>query len=180
MAVFVSMLRGINVIGHNRIKMKDLRELYKTLDMKKVRTYLQSGNVIFDSNEQNPNILKEIIEKGLKKAFGFEVKALLRTTEELKTTIDNNPFLTESNIDPEKLYVTFLSSPLDSTRLKNLPANQNKNDRFIISNEEIYLQCPNGYGRTKFSNDFFEKKLKLTATTRNWKTVNALLEMARN
>jgi uncharacterized protein (DUF1697 family) len=179
MAVFISLLRGINVTGHNSLKMKDLRDLYEALGMKKVRTYLQSGNVVFESDEENPDVLTRTIEKGIKQNSDLEVKVLLRTTEELESVIDNNPFLQEENINPERLYVTFLSSSPESARMKGVPT-QDKKDRFIISNEEIYLHCPDGYGRTKLSNDFFERKLKLTATTRNWKTVNALRDMARN
>lgn len=180
MAVFISLLRGINVTGHNRIKMNDLRELYEALDLKKVRTYLQSGNVVFKYDEPDKSTLTDTIEKGIKQTSGLEIKVLLRTAEELETTINNNPFLQESNTEPERLYITFLSSSRDRVRLQALQENRDKNDRFIISNEEIYLYCPNGYGKTKYSNDFFERKLKITATTRNWKTVNTLLEMARN
>lgn len=179
MAVFISLLRGINVTGHNSLKMKDLRDLYETLGMKKVRTYLQSGNVVFDSDEENPDVLTKTIEKGIKRNFGLDVAVLLRTTEQLETTIDANPFLRENDTDPERLYVTFLSSLPDNARMKDVPT-KDKKDRFIISNKEIYLHCPDGYGRTKFTNDFFERKMKLTATTRNWKTVNALRDMARN
>lgn len=180
MAVLISLLRGINVTGHNRIKMKDLRELYEALDLEKVRTYLQSGNVVFNYEEPDKSALADTIEKGIKQTSGLEVKVLLRTAEELETIVNNNPFVRENNIESERLYITFLSSSPDSARLQTLPENKDKNDRFIISDEEIYLYCPDGYGKTKFSNDFFERKLKITATTRNWKTVNALLGIARN
>jgi len=180
MAAFISLLRGINVTGYKTIKMKDLQTIYESLGLRNVRTYVQSGNVVFDSAGQGARVFSQDIEEKIKQTYGFEVAVILRTPEEISAVIVNNPFLKETNIDVARLYVTFLSSPPDDALVRNLTVTQDNSDRFAIAGKEIYLHCANGYGRTRFSSDFFEKKLKLTATTRNWKTVNALLSMAVN
>jgi len=175
MTTYISMLRGINVSGQKKIKMEELKELYISLGFKNIQTYIQSGNVIFVSSDKIVSKLINKIERKIKKSFGFEVLVLIRTKNDLKKLIDNNPFAKKDN---SKLLVTLLSdtpllSPIDEiTKIKD------DSEEFLISGKEIYLFCPNGYGKSKLSNNFFERKLKLSATTRNWKTVNKLLELA--
>jgi len=178
MNTFISMLRGINVSGQKKIRMAELRDLYKKLYFTNVETYVQSGNVVFDSNEEEQAALSAIIEKEIEQSFGYSVSVLVRTADDLQKVIDSNPFLNERNEDSARLYVTFLShAPLES-KLNNLYVAECKKDEFFVKDKEIFLFCPNGYGRTKLTNNFFEKKLNLSATTRNWKTVNALCNMA--
>ena len=171
MTTYISLLRGINVSGHKPIGMEELRYLYKSLGFSNVQSYIQSGNVIFSSEESSISTLVTIIQKAINDSFGFEVVVIIRTKEELNKIIENTPY---SKQDISKLHVTFLS---DSP--KSIPIEEMKNDidTFLISGTEIYLFCPSGYGRTKLSNNFFEKKLKVNATTRNWKTVMKLFEM---
>lgn len=177
MSTFISMLRGINVSGHNKIGMADLKYLYESLNFRHVLTYVQSGNVIFDSTIWDVPKLTSIIESAILKSFGLTVPVVIRNNTDFQRIINNNPFLINRNEDPAKFHVTFLlNSPAKSDLIK-LPSSPNDNDEFILSGNEIFLFCPNGYGNTKLNNNFFEKKLNTTATTRNWNTVNTLYKM---
>jgi uncharacterized protein (DUF1697 family) len=239
MKTFISFIRGINVSGKNRISMPDLKRLCESLGLRNVSTYIQSGNVVFESFEENPMIIGKEIQAGIKNTLGMDVRVIVRDQEELKWILDSNPFIIDRNKDTEKLYVTFLfdipgdlaisklavavlrymspaadgggslkginssgirtyrkdgsgSSPLidSDSRVVNiedgggskygkvlLKTGPNKGDEFIMYGKEIFLYCQYGYGKTKFSNTYFEKKLGVSATTRNWKTVNALFEI---
>ena len=172
------MLRGINVSGQKTIRMKDLVSLYESLGLGDVRTYVQSGNVIFTSPQRDTRELSGLIEQTIEQASGFKVAVLVRTPSELQFVIRHNPLLNEPDIDKIKLAVTFLSDVPDSSRVRQIQGATDSSDKFVIVNKEIYLYCPSGFARTKFSNEFFEKKLGVTATTRNWRTVNALLDIA--
>jgi uncharacterized protein (DUF1697 family) len=174
MNTYISMLRGINVTGYNKISMADLKKLYESLDLQNVVTYIQSGNVIFDSKQKDFK-LPALIELNIKKTFDLNVSVILRTGNDLESIILNNPFIKRKE-DPSKLHITFLNSPPSDLRRFSLP--QNECDEFIIFDREIFLFCPNGYGKTKFTNNFFESKLNLTSTTRNWNTVNALYKIS--
>jgi uncharacterized protein (DUF1697 family) len=185
MKTFISMLRGINVSGQNKIRMPELKGLYESLNLANVVTYIQSGNVLFDCAEQDPAPIARAIEAEIARSFGTPVRVLLRDKNRFQKIIDNNPFVNQRNEDPEKLHVTFLSDRPSEPALSNLPlpadpkrSGAGNSDEFLVSEKEIYLFCPNGYSRTKFSNSFFERKLGVSATTRNWKTVNALYEIA--
>jgi uncharacterized protein (DUF1697 family) len=185
MKTFISLLRGINVSGQNKIRMPDLKGLYESLNLANVETYIQSGNVIFDYEEQDPARLVRTIEAAIGRTFETSVQVLLRDKNRFQQIIDSNPFFNQRNEDPEKLHVTFLSESPSESALRNLPnppdpkrSGAGNGDEFLVYDKEIYLFCPNGYGQTKFSNSFFERKLKVNATTRNWKTVNVLYEMA--
>src|SRR2546425_12168493 len=171
------MLRGINVTGHKTIKMQDLRTLCNKLGYRDVQTYVQSGNIVFETKGTPANLSKQI-SKAINDAYGFDVPVFTRTLMEMQRIISANPFLKEKNIDQSKLHVTFLSETPQADSLRELgkvPAGQ---DRFHTVHNEIYLHCPNGYGRTKLSNTMIEKTLSVAATTRNWRTSNTLLEMA--
>jgi len=178
MTAYISMLRGINVAGHKPVSMSELRELFEGLGCKRVRTYIQSGNVVFEAARQAPSNLSKQIEEKILSDFGFPVPVISKTAEEMGAAIRNNPFLREKGIDPLKLHVTFLSQAPTLGALKKLDALAAEPDRFRCSGREIYLHCPNGYGTTKLSNNALEKALSVTATTRNWRTVNKLYEMA--
>jgi uncharacterized protein (DUF1697 family) len=178
MTTYISLLRGINVSGQKKIKMEELITLYESLDLKHIKTYVQSGNVIFDSSQKDISELSTMIQQKIKQVFGFPVSVFLRTQSELQRIIATNPFLNETSIDINKLYVTFLfDAPIESA-LSQMKEINTESDEFIISNKEILLHCPKGYGRTKYSNNFFEKKLGITATTRNWKTVTQLFAIS--
>jgi uncharacterized protein (DUF1697 family) len=175
MKTFLSILRGINVSGQKIIRMADLMALYEELNFKNVTTYIQSGNVVFNSND-GKDLAKRIKQKIAKK-YNFQVPVIIRTGEEMKTVLNHNPFLKEKNIETDKLHVTFLAENPKPELIDKLKGLNFEPDRFIPSSKEVYLYCPNGYGRTKLSNNFFESKLNVTATTRNWRTVNELFKI---
>ena len=177
---YIAMLRGINVSGHKVIKMERLREAFESLGFRNVKTYLQSGNVVFEAGKNSPDTFSERIGKMIWRDFGFAVPVLLRTSKEMERIIHQNPFFKKAGIDDSKLHVTFLSGAAPNTAEESLGALVVKPEQFHINAREIYLYCPNGYGRSKLSNTAIEQKLGLGATTRNWKSVNALLAMAQS
>jgi uncharacterized protein (DUF1697 family) len=172
------MLRGINVTGHNTIKMQDLRTVCNKLGYRNVQTYVQSGNIVFETTKGSPAQLSKQLSKAIRDAQGFDVPVFIRTVDEMKKIVSANPFLKERNIDTSKLHVTFLSEAPRAGSLENLGKIPAGPDRFHAVHNEIYLYCPDGYGRTKLSNAMIEKTLSVGATTRNWRTSNTLLEMA--
>ena len=174
------MLRGINVSGQKKIQMADLRSLYESLGLVKVRTYVQSGNVVFGSSESDTVKLTGLIEAQIEQVFGYALPIFVRGIAEFERIITSNPFLTARNEDPAKLHVTFLYRPLAESTLGNVLSPNTDGDEFFVGDQEIFLFCPNGYGRTKLSNNYFERKLKVAATTRNWQTVLALLKIAKD
>jgi len=178
MTTYISMLRGINVGGHNKAPMNRLRAMFEALGCEQVRTYIQSGNVVFKTAKSAPSFLSRKIEERILMDFGFSVSVISRTSAELGKAIHNNPFLREKGIDPLQLHVTFLSQAPVRTALRKLDTLATDPDRFRCSRREIYLHCPDGYGRTRLSNNALEMALSVTATTRNWRTVNKLYEMA--
>lgn len=179
MTTYVSMLRGINVSGQKKVNMQDLKLLYEELNLQNVRTYIQSGNVVFEAEEKDINDVSNIIEEKLFKKYNFEVPVIVKTAADMEAIIQGNTFLQRENIDQDKLHVTFLRHMPSSGNVEKLSASNYDQDEFIICANVIYLFCPNGYGRTKLTNSFFENKLKTIATTRNWRTVNELLKIAR-
>jgi uncharacterized protein (DUF1697 family) len=178
MHTYISMLRGINVSGQKMIKMTDLKALYESLRCSNVATYIQSGNVGFRSGSNDPFSIGTSIEKAIEKSFGFSVTVILRRPAEFRKVINKCPFLGTARVDESRLYVTFLKSrPAPSLVKAIAPVPVKTADIYEIAGSEIYLHCPDGYGKTLFSNSFFEKHLKVAATTRNWKTVQTLLAM---
>lgn len=173
------MLRGINVSGQKLLRMEALREIYVGLGLANPRTYVQSGNVIFESDEKDLAALRKRIEAGIQIACGYSVPVFIRQGRELLHILEHNPFLTRRNIDLTRLYVTFLyNSPPESAWGKAIvPAGIA--DEFSRGEQDVHLFCPNGYGKTKLSNGFFERKLGVPVTTRNWNTVNALYRMVQ-
>ncbi len=177
---YISLLRGINVLGKKTIRMEDLAKLYETLGFKNVRTYVQSGNVLFDSPERDSSKLSALIATGIKKKFGYDVVVLITTGKELSEVIARNPFAKDPRIDKSKLHVTLLSELPKPALLKELQPFPGETDQFKVVGKAVYIHCPNGYGRTKYHNNFFEKVLKTSATTRNWNTVNKLLALVQS
>jgi uncharacterized protein (DUF1697 family) len=178
MAIYVAMLRGINVGGQKIVKMERLRASFEGLGFSRVRTYVQSGNVVFEVPKDTSNKLSRRIGEKILSDFGFTVPLILRASGEMKKTVSENPFLKEKGIDSSKLHVTFLSGFPDATALRKLDTLDRGSDQFRVNGREIYLYCPEGYGRTKLSNTTFERLLSIDATTRNWKTVSTLAGMS--
>ena len=179
MKSYISILRGINVSGQKIIKMNDLQNLYKNLGFQNVTTYIQSGNVVFSYKDFDTKNLEEIITKQIATEFGFEVPVIVLTVDELQQIVDNNPFAKDADKEQSFLHVTFLASIPEQYDQKMIEDKKQNNEEIIFTDQAIYLYCPNGYGNTKLSNSFIENKLKVKATTRNWKTTNVLLGMAK-
>jgi len=172
------MLRGINVGGHEKVPMKQLRAMFEALGFDQVRTFIQSGNVVFNAAKISPLNLSKRIEARILEEFGFAVSVLTKTSEEMGKAIQANPFLREKGIDTTKLHVSFLAEAPAVAGLKKLESLDAGCDQFRASGHEIYLYCPGGYGQTKLANNALEKMLSVSATTRNWNTVNKLYEMS--
>jgi uncharacterized protein (DUF1697 family) len=139
---------------------------------------VQSGNVVFESADAQAGDLARRIEAQIRSTFGYQVPVLVRRPEDLRRILADNPFLRREGTAIEQLYVTFFDGAPARAGLEGLPNPNADGDEFALGVEEVFLWCPNGYGRTKLNNNFFERKLKMAATTRNWKTVMALQEIA--
>ena len=174
MKTYAALLRGVNV-GKNKLAMPDLRALLTDLGAQDVRTYLQSGNAVFGHATNDVTDLAQSIEYGLAR-LGVSSKVLLRTGSELSGVLAGNPYL-ERESDPTKLHVTFLAEAPAADRAQRLQAPAGETADFSIAGKEVYLHCPDGYGRTKLTINFFESRLGTVATTRNWRTVTALTEL---
>ncbi len=179
MTIYISMLRGINVSGQKRIRMEELSQIYQALNFADVETYLQSGNVVFEDMEADTDKLAASIEADIEKFLGFSLKVFVRSIGEFARIVAGNPFTAAQHLEPAKLHVTFLCKPLPREALEGMNNPNDDGDEFFLAGNKIYLYCPNGYGRTKLNNNFFEKRSGLPATTRNWNTVKALYEMAK-
>ncbi|KAA9331755.1 DUF1697 domain-containing protein [Adhaeribacter soli] len=177
MQTYTALLRGINVSGHKKIKMPDLKALFENLGFTNVRTYIQSGNVVFDSETSED--LESKISAKIREQFGFEVPVICRNKQEMEEVLRRNPYAEMAEFDPEKLYVTFLAEEPQPDKLEAIKAFTFEPEMYTILGREVYVYCFNGYGNTKLENLFFEKKLKVTCTTRNWRTVNKLVEMSQ-
>jgi uncharacterized protein (DUF1697 family) len=177
MPVYIAMLRGINVGGHNRIKMDRLRTSLEALGFEQVKTYIQSGNVVLKSATISPAALSRKIEKQIVSEFGFSVSVISRTTDEINKTIANNPFLNDSRINPEKLHVAFLSEAPAPLALKRLAELTLEPDQACCLGKEVYFYFPNGVSGSSLWKHPLDRVLSVEATTRNWKTVNTLHQM---
>ncbi len=175
--VHLCLLRGINVSGHNMIKMEALKTTLEGIGFQNVQTYIQSGNVFVDINEENAAAIGFKIKQEIFKVFGYEVPIVVIGLADLETCLKNNPFLKEKEIDSKKLYVAFVSKELSSDSINDLRISQFKPDEVSIDASRIYIKYAVGAGKTRFDQKYIEKKLNVTATIRNWNTVTQLLKM---
>ncbi len=176
MTTFVVMLRGINVSGRNRLAMDDLRGIITDSGGTDVQTYIQSGNAVFLSDRPSSAVVTSL-ETGLQDVLGNRVPVLVRTKEELARVIAANPFLPRH--DPKILHVTFMEAEPDTAAIASVGTTKTDVDQLQVIGREVYLLCPNGYGKTKLTNTFFERRFGSGATTRNWKTITTLGRMAQ-
>jgi uncharacterized protein (DUF1697 family) len=173
------MLRGINVGAHKRIKMDQLRTSFETLGFEQVRTYIQSGNVIFKTTKLSPALLSKRIEDRILSDFGFPVSVISRTANEMTEVIEGNPFLKQRGIDREKLHVTFLSDAPAPAALEKLAPLIAAPDRSCCLGKEIFFYLPNGVSQSVLMKAPVDRILAVVTTTRNWRTVNALHQMCQ-
>ena len=182
MTVFISMLRGVNLARHNRMKMEALKAVYASLGLLEPRTFIQSGNVIFKTGIRDtvpdPAKLAKRIEDGIEKSFGFRPDVIVRTASELREVLANNPFANRTGIDPSRLLVTFLSKAPDSEAREKLLAIKIDPEELRMHGRELYIYYADGMARPKLSWPMIERTLKMTGTARNWNTVTKLLELA--
>lgn len=174
MYTYISLLRGINVSGKNRLLMPALVRLYQELGCTYVQSYIQSGNIVFNS-ESSTAVLEEAIINAIREQFDYTVPVFVREVSFFKNIVANNPFQLEKL---DFLYITILKSSISEDLVSAMQLKQWEEDKFIVYNNVIYVYCPNGYGRTRLNNNFFETKAKTWATTRNWKTITELLKLA--
>ncbi|PYT45658.1 MAG: hypothetical protein DMG47_07660 [Acidobacteria bacterium] len=178
MAVIISMLRAVNVGGHNKIKMDALRALYESLKLRDAQTYVQSGNVIFRSDERDIARIAKRIEEGIERKFGFRPAVILRTAAEMREVIARSPFAKRHGIEPGKLVVSFLAGDPGEEAREKVRQIKCDPEELRIEGRELYIYFPNGQGRSKLSGAALEKMLKTQGTGRNWSSVTKMLEMA--
>ena len=155
--------------------MADLKILLETLNFQNVQTYIQSGNVVFQSSDESIVTLENTIKDQIVNQYGFDVPVIVKTQKELKSIFDDCPFSEDKKKD--SYFMIFLKSPKEEL-IKDMNALKYPKEEFYITKNCIYFYCSSGYGRTKFNSNFFEKKLKVTATARNYKTILKLIELA--
>lgn len=176
----IAILRGINVGGKRKILMADLKQLFQGLGFENVVSYIQSGNVIFDASTDLSEILiADKIEKAITEKYGFDVPVIVITNELLATYVNTNPFYKIENIDIKELHLTFLKEVPTTENLTNTLTYNYEPDKFEIYDKASFIHCKGKYHQSKLTNQFFEKKLKVSTTTRNWKTVLRLLALSK-
>ena len=173
----IAILRGINVGGKRKILMTDLKSICEELGLKDVITYIQSGNLIFNSDKKNAE-LENDLEKAIANRFGFDVPVIVRTQNELEKAIGNNPFYGKE-ADIGQLHLTFLKEKPNNDCIEKVLTFNYEPDKFKIKDKDVFIFCTGTYHKSKLTNNFFEKQLKVGATTRNWKTVLKLSELGR-
>jgi uncharacterized protein (DUF1697 family) len=180
MTTFIALLRGINVGGKNKIKMADLKSMFEAIGMSRVKTYIQSGNVLFES-DQEEETLRQKLEKEIEVTFGFSVKVILRTSQELKKVAENCPFTqdeiaaAEATAEGESLYVSFLLQEPSEEGIKRIDAYKSETEEYKLLDRDLYLLFPQSILKSKLANNL--QKLDVPVTVRNWKTVNKLVSL---
>tara|TARA_R110000868_G_scaffold125037_3_gene330392 strand:+ start:13175 stop:13720 length:546 start_codon:yes stop_codon:yes gene_type:complete len=179
MKSYIILLRGINVSGQKKIKMADLKNMLEELKFEAVQTYIQSGNIILNTNENSCEVIEEKISKNIFKTFGFEVPILALSTLDFEKIIKDSPFVRMEDSQKTNAYFVLLKNSPEAKLAQNLASETYPNETFSITGNCVYLNCHKGYGNAKCNNNFFEKKLQIQATTRNYKTMMKLLQMAK-
>lgn len=172
----MALLRGINVGGKNKLPMKELVDVFRTAGGDDVRTYIQSGNVVFRARSSAAGGVAEAVTRGIADRFGYRVPVVVRRADELRTVVEVNPFI-RAGRDPKMLHVAFLAAKPSAREVAGLDPERSPPDELAVVGREVYLCCPNGMARTKFTNDYFDRQLGTTSTLRNWRTVLQLQSM---
>lgn len=175
MKTYIALLRGINVGGKHKVLMAELRDLLSEMGLKNVKTYIQSGNIIFNAEDEETFKLEGKIRSAIRLHFGFDVPVLVKTHQELQQIFNACPFSEEKK---QKSYFSLLYAIPNETLMEDISKIDYQNEVVAITQNCVYLYSAVGYGKTKFNNNFFERKLKVTATARNYKTMLKLLELA--
>ena len=179
MTTYVSLFRGINVGGNRKVGMKDLKEMHEALGFRDVAHYIQSGNVVFTSDDGDAQHIQQRIEESFEQKFGFATAGIIRTSEELGEIIEKNPFQDQPDKESKWIVVLFLATHPDSTAQEALHKAYAGPEEILVLGQEVYIYYPDGIGRSKLTNSLLEKKLKTVGTARNLNTVLKLQEMMR-
>ena len=177
MTTYVALLRAINVSGNNAIRMAELQRICAELGLEDVRSYLQSGNLVFRTSRSNAAKLAGAINADIAQHFGFDVAVLVLPAEELNTVADSNPLWPQHGGEERMFHATFLFQPVLKRSFEALKLPLAPGESAVLAGQVVLLHCPHGYGRTKLNNGYFEKVLGVAATTRNWRTVLALQQL---
>ena len=172
---YVALLRGVNVGGRNKLPMAGLRDVCTAAGCAAVQTYIQSGNVVFQAAQDLAERVPEIVSIAIRRRFGFETAVVVRSKEELRQVVASNPFDTSG--DPRFLHVAFLENSPGAEAVARLDPERSPPDVFEVRGGNVYLHYPNGVARSKLTNEYLAAQLQTVSTTRNWRTVLALLEM---
>ena len=179
MPIYVSLLRGINVGGRNKIRMADLRALYAILGLRQTRTLLQSGNAMFSADGKDPAALGRKIESAIHAEYGFEVRVIMRMAGEFAAILDKHPFSADQLLEPAKLAVVFLSQAPGDAELAELSDSNPGRETIQASGRELFIHYPDGMARSKLNNQRIERKLGVVSTARNWNTCQRILKVVR-
>lgn len=179
MTAYITILRGINVAGKRKILMADLKTLYEKLGFSNVSTYIQSGNVLFTCQQQNSEIISQQIEEKIAQQYGFDVPVITRTVAEWNAVAEGNPFLVENEVPVDQLYVAFLGRIPSAENVAKLNDMDFGPDQYHIKGTHVFICYAEKYSKSKLTNNLLEQKLKVSATTRNWKTTLKLSEMGK-
>jgi len=167
---FVAFLRAINVGGRNKIKMSELKSALEKVGLQSVHTYLQSGNVLFLSQQRAVSKLKQLFENEIQQTFGFHCEVMIRSQAELKKIVEANPYADPEKYPGNRVGICFFDQKPKVSSLDKGASG----DLFTFDQKQLYLYIPEGFGKTKWTNGFIEKKTLCKATTRNRKTTEFL------
>jgi uncharacterized protein (DUF1697 family) len=179
--IYIALLRGINVGGKRKVLMADLKNLFSKMGFSNCITYIQSGNVVFESKKKEDNIeLAKKIEAAILEHFKLDVPVMVRKASEWKQIISNNPFLKDENIGIERLHMTLLDAIPEQVQINDLKQIEFDSEQFEVIGQQVFLCCKDKFSsKSKMSNTLFEKKFKCKSTSRNWRTVMKLLELSQ-
>lgn len=179
MITYIALLRGINVSGKKLINMNALRQVCAGCGFEEVQTYIQSGNIVFRSREENHKTLEKLLTQAIQQHFGYDVPVIIFSLAQLEQWVLENPFAKDATKNPDFFHIQIMSEKPADDLLQQIDRTAFLPDTFEINGCCIYLYIPGGYGNTKLNTNFFEKKLKVSGSTRNWKTVKVLVEMGK-
>ena len=174
---FVALLRSVNVAGHGRLAMNDLRASFEALGYSDVTTYIQTGNVLFTTGSKNEKGIASTVEERLADDFGDSPAVFVRSVADLRRVASSSPYA-KAGADPARHHVTFLATAPTQAALTALALPPSGRDELVVDGREVYVHTPDGYANTKYTGTFLERRLGVVSTTRNWNTVTKLSELA--
>ncbi len=175
---YIALFRGINVGGSNILPMSELVTVLEKVGARNVKTYIQSGNAVFQGEEANASLLSNKISAAIKKSHGFEPQVLLLELEQMEKAVESNPFPEAAESEPKALHLYFLAAIPENPDIDTLESIKSNRERFALKNSVFYLHAPEGIGRSKLAGKV-EKLLGVSATARNWRTVCKIMAMAK-